>query len=92
MNLRLNRRTLLRLSPITLASFSLATCSHSLSRNRRSDRASTASERAELPLTPACSDDPTPPQPAGPFYTPNSPQRQSLLEPPQPGIPLFITG
>lgn len=36
-----------------------------------------------LPLTPACGDRPerTPPQTAGPFYTPDSPRRASLVEP-----------
>ena len=38
-------------------------------------------DSTELPATPACDDDdePTPPQTAGPFYTPNTPLRTSLL-------------
>lgn len=44
------------------------------------------------PPTPACGDDPTPPQGAGPFYTPNSPKRTSLLEPGVTGTKLLLTG
>jgi len=43
--------------------------------------------------TPSCDDgDPTPPQTAGPFYTPNSPRRSSLREPGISGLPLTIAG
>lgn len=37
-------------------------------------------------------DDVTPPQTAGPFYTPNSPERTSLIEPGMPGTPMTLTG
>lgn len=37
-------------------------------------------EDRSLPPTPTCGDDPTPPQTAGPYFTPNSPERASLLE------------
>ena len=48
---------------------------------------------ATLLATPACADDePTPPQTAGPFYTPGSPERVSLVDPGLPGSPLSITG
>lgn len=48
----------------------------------------------ELPLTPACDENPatTPPQTAGPFFTPNSPERQSLVEPGVQGMRLVLTG
>ncbi len=48
----------------------------------------------ELPATPACEDDddPTPPQTAGPFYTPNTPLRTSLLEPGLGGTRLLLSG
>ena len=48
----------------------------------------------ELPATPACEDDdePTPPLTAGPFYTPNTPLRTSLLEPGAAGTRLLLTG
>jgi protocatechuate 3,4-dioxygenase beta subunit len=44
--------------------------------------------------TPACGDDddPTPPQGAGPFYTPNSPLRDSLIEADTVGTRLMILG
>ena len=48
-----------------------------------------------LQATPACDDDdddPTPAQTEGPYFTPNSPERTSLLEPGMPGRPLTITG
>lgn len=53
-----------------------------------------AAARPSLALTPACADaaDPTPPQTAGPFFTPNSPQRTSLLEPGMPGAKIVLGG
>ena len=44
--------------------------------------------------TPACGDDDdvTLPQTEGPFYTPNSPERTSLLEPGITGTPLVVSG
>ena len=48
----------------------------------------------ELPLTPQCSDEPqtTQSQTEGPYFTRNSPQRQSLLEPGMQGTRLVVTG
>jgi protocatechuate 3,4-dioxygenase beta subunit len=47
-----------------------------------------------LPLTPACGDKPerTPSQTAGPFYTPDSPRRSSLVEPGSKAERLVVTG
>jgi protocatechuate 3,4-dioxygenase beta subunit len=47
-----------------------------------------------LAPTPACDDgdDPTPEQTEGPFFTPDSPERKSLLEPGVEGTPLVLTG
>lgn len=44
--------------------------------------------------TPACDDGdaPTPEQIEGPYFTPDSPERTSLLEPGLPGTPLTVTG
>ena len=55
---------------------------------------SQAATATELPATPACEDDddPTPPQTAGPFYTPNTPLRTSLLETGLGGTRLLLTG
>ncbi len=55
---------------------------------------------AYLPPTPAClpaqtggdDDDVTPRQTAGPFYTPNSPLRTSLIEPGISGTKIILTG
>lgn len=48
----------------------------------------------ELPLTPECGENPatTPPQTTGPFFTPNSPERQSLIEPGIHGTRLVLIG
>jgi protocatechuate 3,4-dioxygenase beta subunit len=50
--------------------------------------------QATLPPTPACGADsaPTLRQTEGPFFTPNSPERQSLLEPGMKGQVLELTG
>ena len=49
-----------------------------------------------LQATPACDDgdddDPTPAQTEGPYFTPNSPERTSLLEPGMPGRRLTVSG
>lgn len=48
-----------------------------------------------LPPTPACADDDdavTPAQTEGPFFTPNSPERTSLLETGVTGTPMRLTG
>jgi len=51
-------------------------------------------EAGELPPTRACSDksEPTPPQMAGPFFKPRSPERNSLLVPGIKGTPIILTG
>jgi protocatechuate 3,4-dioxygenase beta subunit len=48
--------------------------------------------RSALAATPACEDGPTPRQTAGPFYTPNSPRRNSLLDEGMRGTRLVVTG
>ena len=47
-----------------------------------------------LPLTPVCGEKPerTPPQTAGPFYTPDSPRRGSFVEPGSKAERLVVTG
>lgn len=47
-----------------------------------------------LPLTPACGEKPerTPSQTAGPFFTPDSPRRNSLVEPGSKAERLVVTG
>src|SRR3990172_7150267 len=55
--------------------------------------ASIAADEA-LPPTPSCGDksERTPPQTAGPFYTPDSPRRGSLAEPGSKAERLFLAG
>ena len=57
--------------------------------------ATTPAAVAQLAPTPACGDDddePTPAQTEGPYYTPNTPQRNSFLEPGLTGTPMLVTG
>lgn len=54
-----------------------------------------ANDQAVLEPTPACGDDddePTVAQTAGPYYTPNSPERTSLIEVDMQGDPLRLEG
>jgi protocatechuate 3,4-dioxygenase beta subunit len=67
------------------------------SQQQVSSQTATATElptSTELPATPACEDDdePTPSQTAGPFYTPNTPLRTSLLETGLAGTRLLLSG
>lgn len=50
-----------------------------------------ATAAGSAPATPACGQ-PTPPQTAGPFYTPDTPRRQRLIEPGMRGVPLTLEG
>jgi protocatechuate 3,4-dioxygenase beta subunit len=56
--------------------------------------APTAAQAQVLPATPACDDgdEVTPAQTEGPYYTPNTPERTSLLEPGMAGTKLVLTG
>ncbi len=60
----------------------------------RQTEAATPVPSATLPPTPDCGDDDdiTPRQTEGPFYTPNSPERTSLLEPGITGTKITVTG
>ncbi|HXV09772.1 MAG TPA: intradiol ring-cleavage dioxygenase [Burkholderiales bacterium] len=53
-----------------------------------------AARAQTLPLTPSCGEKPapTPAQTPGPFYTPNSPKRDSLVEPGAGGERLVVAG
>ena len=59
-------------------------------------QSATATSTPALAPTPACADDDdleaTVPQTEGPFYTPETPQRQSLLEPGMAGRKLVVSG
>lgn len=62
----------------------------------RADRFAEAAAAASAPLalTPeiADADDPTPAQSEGPFFTPRSPRRRSIVPAGAPGTPLTLTG
>jgi len=63
--------------------------------NRRTEAApATMGQSATKPPTPDCADDDdaTPRQTEGPYYTPNSPKRTSLLEPGIAGTKITVTG
>ena len=51
-----------------------------------------AASSPELAPTLACGDEPTPPQTEGPFFTPDTPERTSLLEPGIAGTALVVEG
>lgn len=76
----------------TVSKSSDAPASEARTTTRAPDSARTPA--AELPATPACEDedDPTPPQTAGPFYTPITPLRASFLESGVAGTRLLLTG
>lgn len=90
-NARHSRRVLLKTGPFFLGSLTLAACSSRLvgPSLRGSDPSASAQN---LPATPACGGDRTPPQTSGPFYLLNSPERTSLLEPGLAGSPILLTG
>jgi protocatechuate 3,4-dioxygenase beta subunit len=83
----LTRRRLLELALLLPAPLVLAACSGG------GEAAGTATATT-LPPTPACDDgdDPTPEQTEGPFFTPDSPARTSLLEPGLEGTMLVLSG
>ncbi|MDB9526769.1 hypothetical protein PN498_12280 [Oscillatoria sp. CS-180] len=85
-----SRRAMLRTGSLMLTSFALATCSRNV---RSALRAVNPSLRGQnLSPTPACGDEPTPSQTAGPFYLLHSPQRTSLIEPGLAGTPIILSG
>lgn len=88
----------------SLASLTLATCSGNSSKQRpdssqsaspqtASSQTASQSSGGQLAPTPACGEQgPTPPQTAGPFFTPDSPERASLLTPDVVGTRVVLTG
>lgn len=89
---RLTRRELLRATLLS-APLAIALGSTSLLSGGVTDATAPAAGQT-LPPTPACvgQDNPTPAQTEGPFFTPNSPERASLLEPGLPGTRLLLSG
>jgi protocatechuate 3,4-dioxygenase beta subunit len=83
----LTRRRLLELGLVLPVPVLLAACSGG-------GEAAETANATTLPPTPACDDgdDPTPEQTEGPFFTPDSPERTSLLEPGLEGTTLMVAG
>lgn len=90
----ISRRAFLwRFIAVPTAAF-LAACSPQSLEQALSAVAANPPSSGALPPTPSCGDDddPTPAQTAGPFYTPNSPLRTSLLEEGIVGARMLLTG
>lgn len=92
---RTSRRRFLRRSPPCFTALALAACGNAT--NRASSALPNQAQAQSLPPTPTCGDGSqtsiqTPAQTPGPFYSPNSPQRQSLLDVDTPGTKLILTG
>ena len=101
-DLRLTRRRLLQLGLAVPLPMVLAACDDGAADRPRPAGPGTTSPPATtsgaaagtLAPTPACDDgdDPTPAQTEGPYFTPDSPRRASLLEPGLPGRRLVVAG
>lgn len=86
------RRQFLQMGSLTIASSAIAVSSHQSS-TQGTDESSLVTDQL-LAITPACGkgDRSTPSRTAGPFYTPNSPKRSSLIEPGINGTKLILIG
>jgi protocatechuate 3,4-dioxygenase beta subunit len=96
---RLSRRRLLQLGvalplPLVLAACDDGGGAPSSGSAPGTTAATATTAAAALPPTPACDDgdDPTPEQTEGPYFTPNSPERASLLEAGLDGERLTVAG
>jgi protocatechuate 3,4-dioxygenase beta subunit len=97
---RVTRRRFLEGSALVPVVFVVGACGGDDEPARTSSSAATATAdaeatSAELRATPACDDgdgDTTPEQTEGPFYTPDTPRRSSLVTAGMQGVPLLLTG
>ena len=91
---RLSRRTVLQGTLAGLAVVALEGCSGGERSTTGTVPAPTPTAAPALEPTPACDDgdEPTPPQSAGPFFKPSSPQRGNLVDPGTPGTRLVLSG
>ena len=94
---RISRRQLLEGSAAASVALAIGACDDDgggggIARTEAGPR--TEAERARLTPTPACDDgdEPTRPQTEGPFYSPDTPRRRSLLEDGLQGERLALTG
>ena len=82
-----SRRLFLQMGSSATAAFALANC------GGQSPKTDQTLQAQSLPPTPACGEErSTPAQTAGPFYTPDSPERESLIEPGTAGTVIVLTG
>jgi protocatechuate 3,4-dioxygenase beta subunit len=92
---RLTRRTVQKVA-LALPAPLLAAALSDRSAGIMLAQSTAATSTPVLAPTPACVDDDdleaTVPQTEGPFYTPDTPERQSLLEPGMPGTKLVVSG
>jgi protocatechuate 3,4-dioxygenase beta subunit len=95
-HLELTRRRLLELGLALPVPFVLAACggNDSGEATRMTTQATTEAQPTTLAPTPACDDgdEPTLEQTEGPFFTPDSPERTSFLEPGIEGVRLVLSG
>jgi protocatechuate 3,4-dioxygenase beta subunit len=93
---RISRRRLLEGSAAASVALAIGACDGDDDGGgiARGDGARTEAERARLTPTPACDDgdEPTRPQTEGPFYSPETPRRRSLLEDGLQGERLALAG
>jgi protocatechuate 3,4-dioxygenase beta subunit len=90
---RLSRRRLLEVSAAAAIPVVIAACGEEDESTAPAAEDPTAADR-RVPPTPACDDgdDPTVQQTEGPFFTPSSPERTSLIERGSDGVPLLVSG
>lgn len=91
-----NRRDFLKAALVIPLSAFLAACARALGQPTAATTPVTGlGTIATLPPTPACGDDDeqvTPQQTEGPYFTPNSPERSSLLEDGIQGVYMLVSG
>ncbi len=96
--MNLSRRAVLKLSILSGASVGLAACAPlapevpAATAVPEATQVPAAPKLMPTPATPDDDDEPTIAQTEGPYYTPNTPERASLLEPGMPGTQLVISG
>lgn len=90
----LTRRRLLELGLALPVPFVLAACGGAGEATKTTTQGTTEAQPTTLAPTPACDDgdEPTVEQTEGPFFTPDSPERKSLLEPGLEGTRLVLAG
>lgn len=87
----ISRRQLLNLAPLSVTSFALAACRGA--KTYKSSLTLAHAQAQKITQTPSCGNASTTlTQTPGPFYRPNSPQRNSLTDSDTPGQRIVLTG